>query len=224
MIGDRLRETLYFFRANAGALAAVTLPFAALAAGGAHLLGEPVAIEEEQPVFHWEAALLLTALYPLALAVKLLAVHALAGEGRLPPPARLLSMALQRWAPLLGVSVVLALAMGMGLYLFVLPGIWIYARLGFAPLLAVLEGMTPGDALRASWRMSQPLQHELMGVAFLLGGGVILVMLTVFQLIAGAGAEQSPTADLLARALGEWLFCLPSIAFYRYWSLARQPT
>jgi hypothetical protein len=224
MIGDRLRETLYFFRANAGALAAVTLPFAALAAGGAHLLGEPVAIEEEQAVFHWEAALLLTVLYPLALAVKLLAVHALAGEGRLPPPARLLSLALQRWAPLLGVSVVIALAMGIGLYLFVLPGIWIYARLGFAPLLAVLEGMSPDEALRASWRMSQPLQHELMGVAFLLGGGVILVMLTVFQLIAGAGAEESPTADLLARALGEWLFCLPSIAFYRYWSLARQPT
>lgn len=219
---QRLNEVLFFFRANFVALLAVTLPFAVAAAVIAHALGEPVALVDEKPVVHWQSALALTLLYPLALGVKVAAVHQLATGGRL-DAGPLVSTALAAWPALLVVALVMGVAVGFGLlFLFVVPGAYLYARLGYAPILVMTEQRRAPDALAEAWRRSRESQLDLFLLTLVLGVALVLGMLLVFHGLAAAGASASLGADIFARAVNELLISLLTILFYRYWSLGAQ--
>lgn len=222
LIRERITEILFFFRGNFLALLLVVLPFAVAAAVIAHLLGEPVTLVDEKPVLHWESALGLTLLYPLALGAKVMAVHQLATDGRL-HAGTLVAGVLRAWPALMVVSIVIGAAVGFGvMFLFVIPGAWLYARLGYAPLLVIVEGQRGGVALADAWRRSRAQQAELFLVT--LAGGLLLVatMLGVFHLVGTAGASATLGADIAARTVNELLLCLLTVAFYRYWSLGNQ--
>lgn len=226
MIGARLREILFFFRTNVVALLAVTLPFAVVASLVVHNLGEPITLEKDQLVPHWQSALALALVYPLALAAKVVAIHRLArGDAVMTGTAlvSLLADSLRLWPAFAGISLVTGLAVGSGFFLFILPGVWFYARFGFAPIVAVTGRLGAMEALVASWQRSQDRQIELLTLVLLIGGALVLVMLLVFGLLAQGEASPSLGADMAARGINELLFCLLTIAFYRLWSLGEQP-
>lgn len=218
----RLAETLYFFRSHLGVLLLVTLPFAAAAAFTVHLWGEPVAMAdpEAQPELHWQSALALILLQPLSLAAKVLGIHQVVQGGRL-APAALARDAARHFGTLFLLGFTVGLPVLLGLYLLVIPGVYVYARLGYAPLLVLLEGRGPLGAAVESWQLTREDQGELFALTLLLGGVAVGGMLLVFQLVAGAGAQDALGGDLAARIVGELLFCLPTIVFYRYWTLRR---
>lgn len=218
---QRLRETLYFFRTNLVALLTVTLPLAALASLVVHSWGEPLLLVDDKPQVQAGSAALLAALYPLALGVKLAAIHRLA-NGQALAIAPLLGEALRLWPVLLGISLLLGMAVGIGLLvLFIIPGAYAYARLGLAPIIAVTEGKGVLESLGQAWQRSRDIQFDLFMITLLIGSVLVLVMLAVFYMVGQADAGSSPGADLVARAVNELLFCLLSIAFYRYWSLGQ---
>ena len=219
---ERLGETLYFFRSHLGVLLLVTLPFAAAAAFAVHLWREPVAMADAdaQPELHWQSALALILLQPLSLAAKVLGIHQVVQDGRL-APGLLLRDALGRFGTLFLLGFTVGVPVLLGLYFLIIPGVYVYARLGYAPLLVLLEGRGALEATAASWRLTRDDQGELFALTLLLGGVAVGGMLLVFQLVAGAGAQDALGGDLAARVVGELLFCLPTIAFYRYWTLRR---
>lgn len=246
MINQRIREILFFFRSNLWPLLAVTLPFALAGTLLVHVFGEPMAIENETAgEVHWQSALGLLALYPLALGVKVLAIHALAAAAPLQAGA-LLGEALRLWPTLAAISLlgalfagsVTMLSLGVGIELlraagllggpaagllafFALPGLYLYARLGTAPVIAAIEGQATLAALGSAWQRSQADQAVMFRVLLLVVTGIVLAMLLLFSLLSAAGEDfvRSLPGDLLARGLSEWVFCLVTIALYRFWSL-----
>lgn len=219
-MAQRLREVLYFFRANLLALLAVTLPFAALASFAVHIYGEPVLMTGDQPQVQWNSAVVILLLYPLALGVKLVAIHRLATGA----PVALGPLLLEglRLVPVLaGISLVTGVVVGFGLLvLFIIPGAWFYARLGYAPILAVTEQLGFTASLAESWRRSREQQFDLFMFTLLFGAVLVAVMVLVFHFVARADAGLSFGADLTARAINELLFCLLTLVFYRYGSLS----
>jgi hypothetical protein len=243
---QRLREVLYFFRANLRALLAVTLPFAAAGTLSVQLFGEPVLFEGEQPgAVQWQSALLLVTLYPLALGVKTLAIHELA-EHRPLLVSPLLAGALRLWPTLLAVSLlgglfvgsVTLLSLGIGiellqalgvlqgvggglLFMFTLPGIYLYGRVGSASIIAAVEGRSALDSLGAAWRRSLPDHVVLFNTLLAVISALLLVFVALFAALAAAGDDvvKSAAGDFLARGLSEWLFCVVTVTFYRFWSL-----
>lgn len=68
-------------------------------------------------------------------------------------------------------SLLIAVPVGMGMWLFVLPGLWVQGRLSAAiPLLARAPGQRVLPAIRASWRATR-------GAGFALAGAVVSVFL-----------------------------------------------
>ncbi len=217
---DRLREILFFFRENLGPLLLVTFPFALAAALVVHLLGEPLVMAaKEQTQIHWPSALLLALLYPFALGVKVVAIHQLAGSGRLAAGA-LLDDALRLWPVMFGVSLLLGAAVFTGLLLFIVPAAWFYARLGYAPILVVTERMGVMAALAAAWDRSRTQQFELFMLTLLLGLVLATTLLLLFHLFGRFGVSTLLATDIVARGINELLFCLLTITFYRFWSVA----
>ena len=222
VIGERLREVFYFFRANLWALLLVTLPFGAITALVVHLFGEPLLMVNEQPRVEWKGAVLLTLLQPLALGMKVVAIHRLAGGLPL-ALGEVLRESLRLWPVLAAISVLMGLAVGVGLLvLFVIPGAWLYARLGYAPIIAVTESRGALEALAESWQRSRAQQFELFMLTLVLGAVLVAVMVALFGIVAHVDASATFGADLAARGINELLFCLLTISFYRYWSLSRQ--
>lgn len=246
MISQRIREILFFFRSNLWPLLAVTLPFALAGALLVHAFGEPMAIENETAGdVHWQSVFGLLVLYPLALGVKLLAIHAMANAAPL-NAASLLGEALRLWPSLAAISLlgamfagsVAMLGLGVGievlrgagllggpaaglLVFFALPALYLYARIGTATVIAALEGLPALAALGAAWQRSQADQAVMFRVLLFILGSIVLAMLLLFSLISSAGEAfvKSFTGDLLARSLSDWVFCLVTVAFYRFWSL-----
>lgn len=245
MTGQRLREILFYFRENTLMLLAVTLPFAAAATLATQWLGEPVLVnaESKPDAVAWRSALLLCLLYPLGLGVKTLAIHRRAGNEPL-LAGELLIGSLRLWPTLALVSllsglfvtsgVVLGVAFGhsllnatglMGgatsglLVLFMLPGLWLYARVGCASIIVVAENLGAVKAMGEAWQRSRVMQLEIFNTLLAIGGVLLLVLLAVFSLLGISANGASAGADFFARGLGEWLFCLLTIAFYRFWSL-----
>lgn len=252
VIYERLREVVYFFAANWLALLAVTLPFAVASTLAVAIFGQPLPNEGEETVqtVAWQSALLLLLIYPLALGVKVLAIHRIA-SGEPLSAAGLLLPTLRLWPTLMALSLltlllagaIVLMSLGMGLQLlqtlglsggpaggllllFFLPGIYLYARLGCAPVIAVTEGLTAMEAISAAWQRSLARHADMFWSLLLLGSALLLVLLVLFGLLGKLGGaddmapdEMPLAASLFAQIVGEWLFCLLTITFYRYWSL-----
>lgn len=68
-----------------------------------------------------------------------------------PKNAELVVAAMQQWAPLFALKIIMVLLIGLGISLFILPGIWMGVRLVFAEFYLVLFGMSPRDAIVKSF-------------------------------------------------------------------------
>lgn len=273
---ERLREVFYFFRLHWLALLLLTLPFALASTLVVLALGQPLPATADQQVTsaQWQSALLLLLMHPLALGVKTVAIHHLASGDALRVGGVVLA-AMRLWptlaalallsglfvgaATLLSLGVGIELLQGMGLlkgvgggllFLFLLPGIYLYARVGSAPVIAVAEGLSAITAMSAAWQRSLS-QHLVMFRTVLVLALVLLsVLLLLFAALAAPASDAAAAADsaiaastdsaaltttpaataattdapsvassLFIQAIGEWLFCLLTIAFYRFWSL-----
>lgn len=220
MIRQRLTEILYFFRSNLRGLLLLTFPFALIGALVTQGLGEPLEMVGEKMAINSESAVALMVLYPFALGAKVAGIHLLA-QGQPLAPATLLRAIALLWPVMFGISLVLGLAVGVGLMMLLFPAAWFYARLGYAPILAVTERRGVLDALREAWLRSRPQQVDLFLVTLLLGA----LLYAVGKLLALTleGNEGNLAINLLVRTANELLMCLFTIAFYRYWSVDRAP-
>lgn len=220
---ERLQEVYFFFFNHFGALLLATLPFAAASVLVVHGMGEPLVVVEEKMQIHWPSALLLILLHPFALGVKIIAIHQLADSNRLTWGA-LINDALRLWPTLFGISLITGVGVFAGLFVFIIPAIWLYARLGYAPILAVTEHLGMPQALQAAWARSRPQQFELFIITLIFGLIMMAGMLLLFHLLANGATKTSIAADLIVSGFNEILLCLLTLIFYRFWSLNARTT
>jgi hypothetical protein len=76
---------------------------------------------------------------------------------------------MRRFWAVLGLGLLRVLIIGVGLFLFMVPGIFLYIRLLVAPVALVVEGAGPVSALERSWRLTGGHWWRMCGVAVLKG-------------------------------------------------------
>jgi hypothetical protein len=83
----------------------------------------------------------------------------------------------ERYLKAFGTRMLLLLAVGIGLALFIVPGLVILLAFGWAPLRVLLRGESLANALRSSLAlMAKTWRHVLSTALVLLGGYLLLVM------------------------------------------------
>ena len=87
--------------------------------------------------------------------------------------------AARRIHSILWISILSALATGLGLLLLVIPGIIVFVRLVFGSVVLVVEGQKGGKALGRSWRLAKRHFWKLLGtlvLAFVMAGFVQFIL------------------------------------------------
>ena len=80
------------------------------------------------------------------------------------PLSRDLGAALRLFPAALALFLIQGIATGLGLFLFILPGLWILTRLSLVIPLVATAHPDPIDALRASWALSSGRALRLFGM------------------------------------------------------------
>jgi hypothetical protein len=110
-------------------------------------------------------------------------------------PRLAFAAALPLWPVYLAAQILSALPVGVGLLLLFVPGLYLYARLGFlGSAIIMAEGGRPLAILRRSWDLSEGAQLPL----FLFLIVALFAMVGIFMMTGGVGAA----LDVLARFLG----------------------
>lgn len=141
--------------------------------------------EDGQPTSAYTLWSLLASLatFPLGVGMTYLFLRLVRGEAGV--GIETLLAGYKRYVPLLGTSALMAVIIGIGLVLFVVPGIVASLGLMQAPMLVLDQGLSPVDAIKGSWAMMRghKLDAFLLGLAFallfFLGALALLVGLLV---------------------------------------------
>jgi len=110
--------------------------------------------------------------------------------------------------PVLAASMMQGLAVGFGLILFIVPGLWLLSRLVLVVPLIATDVHDPVNAVKTSWRMTDGHAVKILGMLAILVLGFIMVSLGINGLGAAIGvistvATGQPEAGW---GLGRWLF------------------
>jgi hypothetical protein len=118
-------------------------------------------------------------------------------------PRSVFAAMLPLWPVYVGTQLLSAFPVGLGFLLLFVPGLYLYARLGFlASAVAVAEGGGPMDILKRCWALSEGVALPLC--LFLIVA--LFGMIGMFMLTGGVGAALDVVARMLAMdTLGRFL-------------------
>lgn len=155
--------------------------------------------------------------YPLYTGALILFLDA-RSRGHAPGPRAVLARALPLWPALAVLTGLGTLLIMLGASLFVLPGIWVMVKIAFAEFLLVLRGLSPLDAIKASFALTR-------GRFLLVAGCVLSVLLPLWIVEAWLAAALTGEAAaqvlprLLLNALVGVLQLLPTVMLFRCFML-----
>jgi hypothetical protein len=127
-------------------------------------------------------------------------------------PYQALYAGIKKFFPLLLGNLIHSLAYGIGFLLLVLPGFFLYARLGLFPLFIMFEEKRALDALGESWQATDEFGTKL----FLLTT-VFLGIQIIFGLVGGLVGISSSIGFLVLATLIKYATMMP--LFYLFYSL-----
>lgn len=179
-----LADAWTLFRREADLILRLALPLVVLPAFAVQLLCDPLPplppAPRDQPMLEawitqvgvWGQANAIWYLLADAVGVYgLAAIAILLLDPDRPVVAGALRTAARRFVPFALASLAVAIPVGLGMWFFVLPGLWVQGRLAAAfPLLARASRQGAAQAVRVSWRATR-------GAGFALAGAVVTVFL-----------------------------------------------
>lgn len=129
-----------------------------------------------------------------------------------------LGLGLYKWLALFTVSVFYGLLTGIGIFMFIVPGIWIFLRLILAPFLVVLNGRSPVDAISESFRLTEKEFWNIAGTTTLIFLSIILLQQSLISLLPETTADMT-IAAIFVSVLGDILWSILTILWFRYYDL-----
>jgi len=129
-------------------------------------------------------------------------------------PYQALFIGFKKFFPLLWANLIHSLAYGIGFIMLVLPGFYLYSRLGLFSAYIMFEGKSAMDAISESWQDTETHQIKLFVLTSTFLGIQIL-----FGLIGsfGEGSLNTSLLFLIAASLVKYMTLMP--LFYLYFSL-----
>jgi hypothetical protein len=132
-----------------------------------------------------------------------------------------LLVGLNCWVNLLLVNIISSLMVILGLFAFIIPGLFIFARLSLAEFCVVLDRLSPMEALLHSNKMSRNFTWQIITSALLLS-----VILLGFQLIIHLAIVTFSLANIFTFMITELLIIVLwstfTILFFRFYDLANK--
>jgi hypothetical protein len=142
-----LFDSYFFYRRNFRQIASLCLPFLILDA----FLELLFTSSQNLQSLYWVS---FVALYPIYTAALILFMAKSADKDH-PRNMDIIAASLKLWWPFY-ILTVIHLALGVvGLFLFIVPGVWIIVRLSFAEFYLILNGLTPWEAIRQSFESTK---------------------------------------------------------------------
>lgn len=211
-----LQDAFYFFRRHLFSIAQLCLPLVLLEALAEQLVARSAG-PSASPVFDILVGLLFYPLYTGALIYYLDA----RSNGEAPRNGQLWGMALRLWPKFALLAAISTLFIMLGMSLFVLPGLWVMAKLVFAEYLLVLRGLPPLAAIKQSFELSRGWFWQIL-VTLLL----VLVPLWVIDWASSEvyPAEGNVLVSLLIDSLNSFLQLFTTVVMFRLFMLVSDPT
>ena len=141
----------------------------------------------------------------------MIAFQALTSKSEVTPYQALL-VGIKKFFPLLLGNLIHSLAYGIGFLLLVLPGFFLYARLGLFPLYIMFEDKKALDALGESWQATDEVGTKLFVLT-----SVFLGIQIIFGLVGGFAGIDSSIGFLVLATLIKYATMMP--LFYLFFSL-----
>jgi len=141
----------------------------------------------------------------------MIAFKALASNNEVTPYQALFN-GIKKFFPLLLGNLMHSLAYGIGFLLLVLPGFFLYARLGLFPLYIMFEDKKALDALGESWQATDEVGTKLFVLT-----SVFLGIQIIFGLVGGLIGIDSSIGFLVLATLIKYATMMP--LFYLFFSL-----
>ena len=194
-------SSINFCLSNIGYLFILCIPIITLEVALASLIGsidiqassDSAALETLSEI-SFQFSILLIASLILSVALSggcMVAFHALSNENSTTPYQALFA-GLKKFFPLLWANIMHSIAYGLGFLLLILPGFYLYGRLGLFPLFIMFEEKGPMDSLGESWSLTEEFATKLffltttfMGIQLFFGfaGGTIITDGSLWYLI-----------------------------------------
>lgn len=206
-----LRDSFYFFRINLWAILRLCLPLVVCEALARELVAR--ASGPDATVMYDVAVGLL--FYPLYTAALILFLDART-DGYEPQGRHLLGKALHLWPRFALMAALSTLLIMFGMWLFVLPGLYLMIKLSFSEYLLVLRNITPLQAMRESFDMTKgkfwPILFTLLAI--------MIPLWLLDGLSAMAWTDTQPTlVRLLVDSVNSFVQLLPSVVLFRLFML-----
>ena len=139
------------------------------------------------------------------------AFHSLTHDGSMTPYQALLQ-GLKKFFPLLWANILHSFAYGLGFLMLVLPGFYLYGRLGLFPLFIIFEGKGAMDSLGESWNLTEEVATKLFALT-----AIFMGIQFIFGFIGGILDSNSSLWFLLATVIIKYITLMP--LFYLFFSL-----
>jgi len=141
----------------------------------------------------------------------MVAFRSLTHAGSLTPYQALLQ-GLKKFFPLLWANILHSFAYGLGFLMLVLPGFYLYGRLGLFPLFIMFEGKGAMDSLGESWNLTEEVATKLFALT-----AIFMGIQFIFGFIGGILESNSSLWFLLATVIIKYITLMP--LFYLFFSL-----
>lgn len=206
-----LRDSFYFFRINLWAIMRLCLPLVVVEALARELVAR-VSGPDTTVMYDVAVGLLF---YPLYTAALILFLDART-DGYEPQGRHLLGKALHLWPRFALMAAISTLLIMFGMWLFVLPGLYLMINLSFSEYLLVLRNISPLQAMRESFDMTKgkfwPILFTLMTIM------IPLWLLDGLSAMAWTDTQPTPLR-LLIDSINSFLQLLPSVVLFRLFML-----
>jgi hypothetical protein len=221
-----ITDALLFFRYHIGQIAALCLPWLLAIALVEYLViitGNPSQEAGPLPLIGWTFKLLVYPIYTGAL------ILLMAKRARLEAPANkeLISSAIQIWQPLFLLHIITAAILVPGVMfilqgwvLFIIPIVYVAVRLSFAEFYLVLEKVKPLEAIRMSFKGTQPCFFQILVLLTIFV--LPLLVLEIVRVNVLAGPEIDPLVNVLAAAVMTFFSLFVDVLLFRAYMAATQ--
>lgn len=206
-----IRDSLYFFQRNLRQIVMLCLPLVVLESLTKQLVIRAMG-EGTSPAIGLLIGLLF---YPLYTGALILFLDA-RSRGERPHKRDLWAMALRLFPTFALLTALSTLLIMFGISLLLLPGLWVMIKLVFAEYLLVLRGLSPMDAMRASFKATE---GHFFTILFCVLGVLIPLWLIDGVSLMVYPEPQHPLTTLLLDSANNFLQVFTSVVIFRLYML-----
>ncbi|MDT4869490.1 hypothetical protein FQZ97_1045210 [compost metagenome] len=128
-------------------------------------------------------------------------------------------MALLRWPSFAVLAAISTLLIMVGVWMLILPGVYVMIKLAFAEYLLVLEGKSPLDAIKESFELTRGHFFTILSCVLLVMGPIWVVDWFAYREL---GDNPDPVGTVLLESFNSFFQLFVSVALYRMFTLVTE--